>query len=105
MTRTTPELAPPLQASAPHQREGVWPIRMILRPASHMHGGSLVESGFEPATLRSRGLTTRPPRPLFRSVTRGYGVLNLLQRKNSVRNGYRLAQTDALSLVSFFRFS
>ncbi|GBM73519.1 hypothetical protein AVEN_144301-1, partial [Araneus ventricosus] len=25
MTRMTPELAPPLQASAPHQREDVWP--------------------------------------------------------------------------------
>ncbi|GBO34821.1 hypothetical protein AVEN_205819-1 [Araneus ventricosus] len=24
MTRTTPELAPPLQTSAPHQREDVW---------------------------------------------------------------------------------
>ncbi|GBM36841.1 hypothetical protein AVEN_82831-1 [Araneus ventricosus] len=29
MTRTTPELAPPLQASAPHQREDVWPLRTI----------------------------------------------------------------------------
>ncbi|GBM68554.1 hypothetical protein AVEN_126749-1, partial [Araneus ventricosus] len=30
-----------------------------------IHGGSSVESGFEPATLRPRGrdLTTRPPRP------------------------------------------
>ncbi|GBM45569.1 hypothetical protein AVEN_69682-1, partial [Araneus ventricosus] len=47
MTRTTPELAPP----SPN-----------FRP---MHGGSSVESGFEPATFRSRGrdLTTRPPRP------------------------------------------
>ncbi|GBO18996.1 hypothetical protein AVEN_201129-1 [Araneus ventricosus] len=25
MTRTTPELAPPLRASSPHQREGLWP--------------------------------------------------------------------------------
>ncbi|GBN01498.1 hypothetical protein AVEN_20697-1 [Araneus ventricosus] len=25
MKRTTPELAPPLQTSAPHQREDVWP--------------------------------------------------------------------------------
>ncbi|GBN71627.1 hypothetical protein AVEN_250405-1 [Araneus ventricosus] len=38
---------------APHQREDIWSLRI----------GSSVESGFEPATLRSRGrdLTTRPP--------------------------------------------
>ncbi|GBN48200.1 hypothetical protein AVEN_156177-1 [Araneus ventricosus] len=66
MTRTTPELAPPLQASTPHQREGVWPLRMIWRAAGPIHGGSSGESGFEPGTLRpqSRDLTTRPPRPL-----------------------------------------
>ncbi|GBN59545.1 hypothetical protein AVEN_209380-1 [Araneus ventricosus] len=38
---------------------------MIWRATGPIHGGSSVESGFEPATLRSRGrdLTTRPPRP------------------------------------------
>ncbi|GBN75578.1 hypothetical protein AVEN_162114-1 [Araneus ventricosus] len=25
MTRTTPELAPPIQISAPHQKEALWP--------------------------------------------------------------------------------
>ncbi|GBM29920.1 hypothetical protein AVEN_111228-1 [Araneus ventricosus] len=36
-----------------------------LRATGPIHGGSSVESGFEPATLRPRGrdLTTRPPRP------------------------------------------
>ncbi|GBM76677.1 hypothetical protein AVEN_48799-1 [Araneus ventricosus] len=59
MTRTTPELASPFQTSAPHQREDVWPLRMIYRATGPIRGGSSVESGFEPASLRSRGL---PPR-------------------------------------------
>ncbi|GBL91622.1 hypothetical protein AVEN_21696-1, partial [Araneus ventricosus] len=50
MTRTTPELAPPLQTSAPHQREDVWPLRVIWSAADPIHGGSSVESGFELAT-------------------------------------------------------
>ncbi|GBN98974.1 hypothetical protein AVEN_44470-1 [Araneus ventricosus] len=29
MARTTPELAPPLQTSTPHQREDAWPPLMI----------------------------------------------------------------------------
>ncbi|GBO37516.1 hypothetical protein AVEN_67709-1, partial [Araneus ventricosus] len=35
------------------------------RRAGPKHGGSWMESGFEPGTLRpqSRDLTTRPPRP------------------------------------------
>ncbi|GBM07613.1 hypothetical protein AVEN_230046-1 [Araneus ventricosus] len=39
---------------------------MIWRATGPIHGGSSVESGFEPGTLRSqgRGPTTRPPRPL-----------------------------------------
>ncbi|GBM18193.1 hypothetical protein AVEN_151729-1 [Araneus ventricosus] len=44
MTRTTPELAPPLQVSAPHYREGVW-----------SKDGSSEESGFEARTLRFPG--------------------------------------------------
>ncbi|CAL1293395.1 unnamed protein product [Larinioides sclopetarius] len=55
MTRTTPLPAFPLQTSAPRQREDVWPLRMIYRATRPVHGGSLVESGFEPATLRSQG--------------------------------------------------
>ncbi|GBL72237.1 hypothetical protein AVEN_115206-1 [Araneus ventricosus] len=67
MTRTTPELAPPLQTSTPHRREDVWPLRMNWRATGPIHGGSSVESGFEPGTLRpqSRDLTTRPPRPFI----------------------------------------
>ncbi|GBM02088.1 hypothetical protein AVEN_209773-1 [Araneus ventricosus] len=48
MTRTTPELAPPLQTSSPHQWKGVWPA------TGPIHGGCSVEWGFEPATLRSQ---------------------------------------------------
>ncbi|GBO40318.1 hypothetical protein AVEN_273272-1 [Araneus ventricosus] len=57
--------APPLQASMPHQRESVWPQRMIWRAAGLIHGGSSVESGIGPGALRSqsRGFATRPPRP------------------------------------------
>ncbi|GBO43178.1 hypothetical protein AVEN_171537-1 [Araneus ventricosus] len=63
--RTTPGLSPPLQASTPHQREGVWPLRMIWRAAGPIHGGSTVESGLGPGAMRLQGqdLTTRPPRP------------------------------------------
>ncbi|GBL83294.1 hypothetical protein AVEN_110622-1 [Araneus ventricosus] len=65
MSRTTPELAPPLQPFASHQLEDVWPLRMIWRATGPIHGGSSVESGFEQATLRFRGrdLTTRPTLP------------------------------------------
>ncbi|GBM89893.1 hypothetical protein AVEN_172168-1 [Araneus ventricosus] len=65
MTSTTPELAPPLQNSKLHQREDVWPLRMIWRAAGPIHGGSSVEMGLEPGTLlpQSRDLTTRPPGP------------------------------------------
>ncbi|GBN56646.1 hypothetical protein AVEN_123125-1 [Araneus ventricosus] len=52
MKRTTPERAPSLQIFEPHQREDVWQLRMIQRAAGPIHGGSSVESGFEPATLR-----------------------------------------------------
>ncbi|GBM79069.1 hypothetical protein AVEN_86080-1 [Araneus ventricosus] len=47
MTRTTPELAPPLQASAPHMREDV----MIKRKMGPIHDGYSVESGSEADTL------------------------------------------------------
>ncbi|GBO27621.1 hypothetical protein AVEN_239945-1 [Araneus ventricosus] len=68
MTRTTPELALPLQISAPHQRERVWPLRAIWGATGPIHGGSS-ESGFEPGTLRpeSRDLITRPPRPCLQT--------------------------------------
>ncbi|GBN59897.1 hypothetical protein AVEN_94220-1 [Araneus ventricosus] len=58
MTRETPELAPPLQTSEPHQREGA---------TDPIHDGSLVESGFEPGALRlgSRQFSTKPKRTQF----------------------------------------
>ncbi|GBL99928.1 hypothetical protein AVEN_19423-1 [Araneus ventricosus] len=64
MTRTTPELAPPLQASTPHQREGVWPRAYgwaCIGPNTQPIFNGIV---FEPGTLwlRGRHLTTRPPR-------------------------------------------
>ncbi|GBN91324.1 hypothetical protein AVEN_133421-1 [Araneus ventricosus] len=54
----------PLQTSAPYRREGIWPRRIGGRQP-RLHGGSSVESGFEPGIVRlqGRGLTTRPPRP------------------------------------------
>ncbi|GBM51275.1 hypothetical protein AVEN_267141-1 [Araneus ventricosus] len=63
MTRVTPEVAPPLQNSAQHQHL-THDVRFNIHQA-HMHGGSSVESGFEPGALRSRrqDLTTRPPQP------------------------------------------
>ncbi|GBM77873.1 hypothetical protein AVEN_24622-1 [Araneus ventricosus] len=68
MTRTTPDLAPPLQTSAPHQREDVWLLCMILRATAPIHDGSLVESGFEPGTLRPEveTLTIRQSRPFHK---------------------------------------
>ncbi|GBN93757.1 hypothetical protein AVEN_177388-1 [Araneus ventricosus] len=65
MTRTTPGPAPRLQASAPHQREGTWPLRMIWLATGPIHCGSSVKSGSEPGVLRphSRDITTRTPRP------------------------------------------
>ncbi|GBM07264.1 hypothetical protein AVEN_187831-1 [Araneus ventricosus] len=65
MTRTTPELATPslnFHATPAGGRLATTYEIMCNRP---QHGGSSVESGFEPGTLRpqSRDLTTRPPRP------------------------------------------
>ncbi|GBL85679.1 hypothetical protein AVEN_193136-1 [Araneus ventricosus] len=56
MRKTPPELAPPLQTSAPHQREGVWPPLYDLtcnRP-NIRRICSGIGSGFEPGTLRPR---------------------------------------------------
>ncbi|GBN56985.1 hypothetical protein AVEN_68470-1 [Araneus ventricosus] len=49
----------------PYQRESIWPLLMNWCSTGPTHGGSTVDSGFEPGTLRpqSRDLTTRPPRP------------------------------------------
>ncbi|GBO18180.1 hypothetical protein AVEN_271760-1 [Araneus ventricosus] len=60
MTRTTPELAPLLQISAPHYQDDVWPPTYDLtcnRPT--YNGGSSVESGFKPGTLRPRSRDLR----------------------------------------------
>ncbi|GBN75573.1 hypothetical protein AVEN_220180-1 [Araneus ventricosus] len=55
MTRTTPELAPPLQTSTPHQQEDVWPLRMIWRATWRIFSGI----GFR---------TWNPPTPKPRSL-------------------------------------
>ncbi|GBN06074.1 hypothetical protein AVEN_185289-1 [Araneus ventricosus] len=55
MTRTTPQLVPPLKTSTPHQREGVWPLRDELACTGPIHGGSSVDSGFEPKFDEGRG--------------------------------------------------
>ncbi|GBN96489.1 hypothetical protein AVEN_38684-1 [Araneus ventricosus] len=81
MTRTTPELAPPLQTSTPHQREDGWPLRMNWRAACPISGGSSVESGFGPGALRpqSRDLNTRLQQP--------FGFWNS-EDKNKVTNWF-----------------
>ncbi|GBO30006.1 hypothetical protein AVEN_161647-1 [Araneus ventricosus] len=62
MTRTTPELAPPLSKLRTTPTGGRLATTYDL--TARIHGGSSVESGFEPGTLRplSRDFTTRPPR-------------------------------------------
>ncbi|GBO11591.1 hypothetical protein AVEN_250802-1 [Araneus ventricosus] len=87
ITRTTPELALPLQNSVPHQKhprpslctlrptggsvdEGTTPARGRLSPyvsTGPIHDRSSVESGIQLGTLQLRGrqLTFRPPRPHF----------------------------------------
>ncbi|GBM42421.1 hypothetical protein AVEN_138769-1 [Araneus ventricosus] len=79
MARTTPELTPNLQTSAPHQREGVWPRRMIKRAESPIHGGSSVESGFEPFDHQS----TARPSPRVRSPTENPEPAHGFQRGSS----------------------
>ncbi|GBM29647.1 hypothetical protein AVEN_125294-1 [Araneus ventricosus] len=76
MTRTTPEQPPPLQASAPHQREDISPLHMIQRTLGPIHDGSSVESGFEPGALRSqsRDLATMPQRPPQKLRLRDFGI-------------------------------
>ncbi|GBL97102.1 hypothetical protein AVEN_254138-1 [Araneus ventricosus] len=61
MTRTPPGLAPPLQTSAPHQREDVWPPTYDLtcnRPNTRR-----IFSGIGNLRPQSRDLITRPPWP------------------------------------------
>ncbi|GBO32231.1 hypothetical protein AVEN_222509-1, partial [Araneus ventricosus] len=76
ITRTAPELAPPLQVSAPHQRDGVWLTTSELACTRPTY---TVESGFGPGVLRlwSRDLATRSPRP---PVKHGEAIPNCKQR-------------------------
>ncbi|GFX42348.1 hypothetical protein TNCV_110681 [Trichonephila clavipes] len=53
VTMTTPELAPPLQATTPRQRENFEP-RWIKRASTPLHSGSLVALGLELKTHRPR---------------------------------------------------
>ncbi|GBO12639.1 hypothetical protein AVEN_114526-1 [Araneus ventricosus] len=62
MTRKKFQLTPP----SPNFRatlEGEYPVRFNVHQA-HRHGGSLVESGFEPGSrlFRNRHLSTKSPR-------------------------------------------
>ncbi|GBN65949.1 hypothetical protein AVEN_52348-1 [Araneus ventricosus] len=69
MPRTTHEMASPLQTSAPHQWEDVWPLCMIERATGPIHGGSSAKSDFELISIhpRSRVNASRPPQsPKFR---------------------------------------
>ncbi|GBL67765.1 hypothetical protein AVEN_69387-1 [Araneus ventricosus] len=68
MTRPTPELAPPLQASAPHQREDFWPPTFDLTRSRPTYTADLqwnLVSNLESSGPRFRDLTTRPPRPVI----------------------------------------
>ncbi|GBN13246.1 hypothetical protein AVEN_101716-1 [Araneus ventricosus] len=61
MTRATPELAPPLQTSAPHPLEEVW--LSTYGSIGPRNGGIFSGFEFRNGALRpqSRGLITRPP--------------------------------------------
>ncbi|GBL79590.1 hypothetical protein AVEN_217346-1 [Araneus ventricosus] len=63
MTKTAPGLPPAFPGFRPAPAGGRLATTYAL--ACPLHGGSLVESGFEPGALqhRSRDLATRPPRP------------------------------------------
>ncbi|GBM67470.1 hypothetical protein AVEN_18359-1 [Araneus ventricosus] len=65
MTTTTSELSPPLQVSAPHQREGVWPLPVIcvqqVPYTTNLHL-NLVEPGTL-LTVMGRGRSARPLGP------------------------------------------
>ncbi|GBN30450.1 hypothetical protein AVEN_255441-1 [Araneus ventricosus] len=65
MTRTTPELAHPSPNFHSTLTGGRLATTYDLTRNIPIYGGSSVESGFEPGTVRpqSRDLTTRPPRP------------------------------------------
>ncbi|GBM46669.1 hypothetical protein AVEN_261049-1 [Araneus ventricosus] len=62
MTRTTPELAPPLQTSAPHQLKNVWPLTYDLACNSPNTRRIFRGIGFR-TWPQNRDLTTRLPRP------------------------------------------
>ncbi|GBM50046.1 hypothetical protein AVEN_172927-1 [Araneus ventricosus] len=65
MTKTTAELAPPSPNFHATPTGGRLATTYDLECSRPIHGGSSVESGFEPGTLRpqSRDLTSRPPQP------------------------------------------
>ncbi|GBO42991.1 hypothetical protein AVEN_146001-1 [Araneus ventricosus] len=80
MTRTTPELACPLQTSAP--AGGRLAKTYDLARNKHIHGGSSVESGFELGILpvRSRDITTRPSQLSCRKKSNASWLRNVRQR-------------------------
>ncbi|GBM79485.1 hypothetical protein AVEN_57324-1 [Araneus ventricosus] len=69
--KTTSELAPLLQTSAPHQREDVCPLLMNFQQAQHTTDNQLNRvSNLEPFGHRGRDLTTRPLRLLLGDLKR-----------------------------------
>ncbi|GBO45902.1 hypothetical protein AVEN_220981-1 [Araneus ventricosus] len=64
MTRTTPELAPLLQTSMPHQREDFWPLRYDLA-CNRSHTRRIFSGSV--SVLR----TWNPPAPKLRPGHRG----------------------------------
>ncbi|GBN03507.1 hypothetical protein AVEN_212715-1, partial [Araneus ventricosus] len=64
MTGRTPKPAPALRISIAHQRGGhlVLEVRFSMHQI-HIHGISLMESGFEPRTLRPK------PRPYHNKIS------------------------------------
>ncbi|GBN39986.1 hypothetical protein AVEN_73269-1, partial [Araneus ventricosus] len=75
MTRTTPEMLPPSPNFHATPAGGRLTTTYDLTCNRPTHGGSSVESGFEPGTLRPQSwdLTTRPPRPRQLRVASLYG--------------------------------
>ncbi|GBM60489.1 hypothetical protein AVEN_212041-1 [Araneus ventricosus] len=63
MMRTEPELAPPLQASTPHQLEDVWPLRMIWHATGPIHGVKIptLARPTQKGCKAGRGPVGRPP--------------------------------------------
>ncbi|GBN54478.1 hypothetical protein AVEN_209908-1 [Araneus ventricosus] len=88
MTRTTPELAPPLQTSAPHQREDVWPHTYDLtcnKPTTRQ-----IFSGIRVSNLEPSG---------FEAVSFALGQSGLISVLKDTKNRYRSSDIVARKAV------